>query len=255
MDIYAKAFNVFRGINARCYNVNAKSFKDYGGRGIYVGEDWRTNSIKFVEWYAENYFDGAQVDRIDNNGPYTESNCRMATALQNHQNRRTTKKIVAWGEKKTIAQWVLDERSGSGVNYDVILYRLKTISPEEAISTPVSEIRGQQYYTPKYELDGENKTLLEWSEDPRCVVSYKTLNNRMLAKSGKWSLLPAMTIEAREMDHSKSYKLDGIEKSLLEWSRDSRCVVGYTSLYSRMSRGWQLLPAMTKPARAIKQKS
>lgn len=255
MDLHAKAFGVFRGMNQRCYSKNTSSFKDYGGRGIYIGDDWLNNSIKFVEWYVKNYFDGAQVDRIDNNGPYTESNCRMVTPLENNQNRRTTKRISAWGKNKTIAEWTQDSRAGSGVSYDVIAYRLKTLTPEEAISLPVSEIKGQQYYTPVYELNGETKTLLEWSYDPICVVSYKNLHGRMFAKSGKWNLLDALTTYATEMDHSKKYELDGIEKSLLEWSRDSRCVVGYTSLYSRMSRGWQLLPAMTKPARAIKQKS
>ena len=45
-----KLYNVWRGMKKRCYNPKNKFFKDYGGRGITVCDEWRDDFAKFRDW-------------------------------------------------------------------------------------------------------------------------------------------------------------------------------------------------------------
>jgi len=77
---------IWMGIKARCNNPNNRAYKNYGGRGIYHDPRWQ----HFKEFYKDmgDRPKGMQIDRIDNNGPYTKNNCRWVTPKQNCQNRR-----------------------------------------------------------------------------------------------------------------------------------------------------------------------
>jgi len=85
-----KVRTVWQNIHSRCYDVNYKDFANYGQRGIYVVDAWHKLS-NFEQWYHDHYVNGLQVDRIDNNGPYSPENCHMVTGATNCRNRRTSK--------------------------------------------------------------------------------------------------------------------------------------------------------------------
>jgi hypothetical protein len=193
MQEYIKGITVFNNMVQRCYDEGHKAYKNYGGRGIIISDEWLKNINGFIDWYVKNYFDKCQVDRIDNDGPYGPENCRMVTSKENNRNRRNTRFLTAWDETKTYGEWAEDVRAGKGVNFDVIASRHKKgkLAPEQIVSFEVLEIRGQQFYTPKYSIYGETKTLLEWSTDKRCMVGYKTLYSRVVRQ--KWGLEKALT--------------------------------------------------------------
>lgn len=91
---------------ARCHNPKDVGYKNYGGRGIYVCEEWRDpieGIYKFVEWSKDKWEPGLQIDRIDNDGPYAPWNCRYVTCKINN-NRRSNKKVTIEGETLNIYQ-------------------------------------------------------------------------------------------------------------------------------------------------------
>ena len=77
-------YKVWSGIIQRCTNPNNIRWKDYGGRGITVCDEWRKSSVSFCKWAEENgYYEGLQIDRIDPDKGYTPTNCRWITAYEN----------------------------------------------------------------------------------------------------------------------------------------------------------------------------
>lgn len=73
----------------RCYNPTFNGFHNYGGRGITVCEEWRNDRQAFIDWAKSNgYKKELQLDRIDNDGPYSPDNCRWVTFKQQRRNTR-----------------------------------------------------------------------------------------------------------------------------------------------------------------------
>ena len=100
-----KLFNLWQTMKSRCENQNRENYKDYGGRGIRLCDEWKDAS-NFVLWALRNgYKEGLQLDRIDNNGNYCPENCRFVTPKENSRNRRNTKFLVVNNEKRCVAEW------------------------------------------------------------------------------------------------------------------------------------------------------
>ncbi len=76
----------------RCTNPNATAFKYYGARGIYVCDRWRKSFETFLQDMGHRPSPNLSIDRIDTDGPYSQSNCRWATFSQQMKNRRKFKR-------------------------------------------------------------------------------------------------------------------------------------------------------------------
>jgi len=97
---------VWRGMISRCYYKKSKFYLDYGGRGIIVCNEWKSDFISFYNWAINNgYRKGLEIDRYpNNNGNYEPSNCRWATEIQNCNNRRNSVLFDFYGEKLSLPQ-------------------------------------------------------------------------------------------------------------------------------------------------------
>jgi hypothetical protein len=82
--------SVWGGMKQRCYNLKDNNYKNYGGRGIKICEEW-LNFDNFDDWAKDKYKKGLQIDRIDNEKGYYPENCRFTTALINNRNQRPYK--------------------------------------------------------------------------------------------------------------------------------------------------------------------
>ena len=85
-------YRVWIDMRGRCYNKNIKQYKNYGGRGVAICDEWSNNFKMFYDWAIKNGWErGLQIDRIDNDGNYKPLNCRFITQIENVRNSRVTK--------------------------------------------------------------------------------------------------------------------------------------------------------------------
>ena len=118
----------------RCYNPECAAYPDYGGRGIKVCKDWHDVS-KYVEQLPDGYFEGAHLDRINNDGDYEPTNVRWVTPKQNHGNRRSARLISFNGATLSATEW----STVTGLPASAITNRLdeQGWSVEETLTTPL----------------------------------------------------------------------------------------------------------------------
>lgn len=130
--ILPDGYHVWSTMWQRCTNAGHKNWIHYGGRGIWVTEQWRSFE-RFMADVGPRPSPNHQIDRIDNDGPYSPENCRWVTRSAQARNRRDTVWLTAWGETKTRAEWIEDPRCRVGLS--TLRWRLaRGWSVEEALS-------------------------------------------------------------------------------------------------------------------------
>lgn len=101
-------YDVWYSMIARCTNPRKRYYADYGGRGITVCPAWlgsESGLAQFIADMSPGYEPGLQLDRRDNDGPYSPSNCRWVTASQNNRNTRRNRIIEYAGQSRDLAEW------------------------------------------------------------------------------------------------------------------------------------------------------
>jgi hypothetical protein len=95
---------IWQGMRKRCYQPTCRAYKDYGGRGIQVCDEWQD----FARFYADmgpRPSPKHTVERHDNNGPYAPDNCSWAPRSEQANNTRRNRRLTLRGETRTLHQW------------------------------------------------------------------------------------------------------------------------------------------------------
>jgi hypothetical protein len=131
----SKIYSTYHGIIARCYNKEAGSYPDYGGRGIKVCDRWREGFENFYSDMGDPPTPDHSIDRIDCNGDYEPGNCRWADWETQCNNKNNTRFLEFAGESKSITQWSHSLGMAKLTLYD----RVTKLgwSAEKALTTPV----------------------------------------------------------------------------------------------------------------------
>lgn len=217
-------------MKSRCYNPKCPGYHRYGGRGIKVCQKWLNSLKNFVEWAIKaGWKPGLTIERKNVNSDYKPSNCEFIPRNRQSANRRNTLQLTAFGETKTLGEWCKDKRCN--VTCHVLKKRINSgENHETAISTP-AKISSHWIL----HAFNESKSLREWIKDSRCVVSREILSLRI--KTG-WNHELAIKTELHKSSrYVKQIEAFGEIKSIMYWSKDKRCKVGWRALYSRLAKG------------------
>lgn len=92
-----RLYNVWIAMKVRCLTPTHKNYKDYGGRGITICQEWQNDFGCFRDWAMANGYDPTAprsqctIDRIDVDGNYEPSNCRWVSMKVQGSNKRVQK--------------------------------------------------------------------------------------------------------------------------------------------------------------------
>lgn len=112
-------FQTWQAMVKRCINKNDPAYKNYGGRGISVCNEWINSPSQFIKDMTPKP-EGLELDRIDNNGNYSKQNCKWSTRQEQCTNRRTTRLITFNNQTNSILEW----SRITGINRRTIAQRL-----------------------------------------------------------------------------------------------------------------------------------
>lgn len=115
-----RLYRIWKSMRSRCNNKNENSYKDYGGRGVSICDEWNKFEA-FRSWSLEHgYNDELSIDRIDCDGNYCPENCRWANAVTQANNTRRNHLLTHNGETRTMAEW----SRKTGISYQKIKCRI-----------------------------------------------------------------------------------------------------------------------------------
>lgn len=89
-----KYYILWKNVRSRCYNKKDICYNTYGGRGIYMYQDWINNPLLFINYIKETLGEKPKnysLDRIDNNEGYIPNNLKWSSSIEQVRNSSMTK--------------------------------------------------------------------------------------------------------------------------------------------------------------------
>lgn len=214
-------YSVWKDMRWRCHNPKAKCFSNYGGRGIFVCDEWRYSARSFVSWAINaGWQRGLFIDRKDNDGPYSPGNCRFVTRRQNQNNRRNT---VRSSDGVPVAE--LARRSGLGIK--TVRQRVARGLPPQEVVAPVAP------RVSRCLPDGTPLAAAPRAEGVSLQTVYRRLNDG-------WSLADALS---KPLHHAPRLVSSGV--SALDAGRAAG--IKPSTVATRITRGWSADAAASVP--------
>lgn len=151
-------YKKWHGIKARCYNVNNKYYNRYGGRGIFMSDEWKNDFEIFKNDVENTFFEhikkygrkNTSLERIDNDKGYTKENCKWATRKEQSNNTSVIHIISYKGENYPIQ--ILCGKYN--IKSSTLLRRIELGWEEDTWFNPINEHRKPLSYKSKTNTSG-----------------------------------------------------------------------------------------------------
>lgn len=107
----------------RCSNPKNPDYKNYGGRGILLCDQWRRDFWSFYNHIGPRPTLDHTIDRIITSGNYEPGNVRWLTRAKQNRNKRNghdltlngvTMSMTEWAEKVGLSRGVIKDRLATG---------------------------------------------------------------------------------------------------------------------------------------------
>lgn len=125
---------VWASIVQRCENPKNKDYPNYGGRGITICEEWRSNFGVFHKWAkSSGYTRGLTIERIDVDQGYNQINCDWTENERQSLNCRRSIMLEHDGKIRHLSDWAREHN----INYKTLRGRIFSYgwSIEKALTT------------------------------------------------------------------------------------------------------------------------
>lgn len=149
---YEPEYRAFHDMHNRCNLPSIDAYKDYGGRGITVCDEWDSFDV-FYHDMGPRTSPKHSIDRKDNSLGYSKDNCRWATKQEQARNTRQCHLMTFNGETRCLTDWA----AHFNMSPNTLTERLKKgWSVEDALTTSVKQNNN-------IEFNGTTATLSQWA--------------------------------------------------------------------------------------------
>jgi hypothetical protein len=139
----APEYTAWCGAKDRCCRKGARSYPDYGGRGIVMCDEWRDSFDAFLADMGTKPGPEYSLERQDVNGPYAPWNCVWALPVEQGNNKRNNVLLTFQGRTMSVSQWARE----LGMKVLTLYQRIRRgMSIEDAFTAP---LRQQGTLTPE----------------------------------------------------------------------------------------------------------
>ncbi len=156
-----KLYKVWSSMKDRCGNPNNSGYKNYGGKGVIVCQEWLADFKVFYDWCIENgWKPGLVIDKdikykakheTDTGMIYSPEYCTVVSYKENLRSTRRSRNITIKGETKTMIEW----SEISGIDAKTIWSRIKRGWESDNLLSPCGEINANFRKILQYDLDGK----------------------------------------------------------------------------------------------------
>ena len=218
--------HIYTSMKGRCYNPKTTSYKNYGGRGIDVCNEWLENPQAFNDWAIDNgYTDTLTIDRINNYRGYSPDNCRWVTKEFNCAHLRTTRYVTVNGITHTLPEWC----EIIGLQEDRLTHTYKS-KGENAVIKLISDylnsgIKPKTFNRTELTIDGITLTAAEWAKklglkNTNYLNEYYTIHGKSKTLKRIQEIIDNPGSYKHQAHDPKIITIDGISKSLSQWCDD-----------------------------------
>lgn len=129
-------YGIWRQMVARCTKPDSQGYPKYGARGITVCDRWENSFENFLADMGDRPSADLTLERKDNNGPYSPTNCVWATRSTQQRNKRDTVRMTLNGVTKSVAEWA--EQLGVK-KHSLVTRKRYGWSDERILTTPIAK--------------------------------------------------------------------------------------------------------------------
>ena len=131
-ESHTPEYQAYRSMISRCYNPKHVGFEYWGGRGIRVCPRW-LDSVSGLQHFLADMWPrppGYSIEREDNDGDYSPSNCYWIPRPDQARNKRNNRLVTAFGKTMLVVDWCRERH----IPMDTLLKRLNNgEAPERAL--------------------------------------------------------------------------------------------------------------------------
>lgn len=97
-------YRIWNGMKSRCHNPKDAQYRRYGKRGIFVAPKWKNSFLAFLEDMGPRPSARHTLERKNNDGPYSKTNCVWATYKQQARNKSNSRFIFFRKKKRLLVE-------------------------------------------------------------------------------------------------------------------------------------------------------